>query len=78
MPYAFIDSTSNLMHKLNLLNLLGSDPESHFIQDIVKEVSNARFNCSPLFVTRYPVGINSRVKAMLLDIESNDVHMVGI
>ncbi|XP_030958721.1 TMV resistance protein N-like [Quercus lobata] len=53
-------------------------PESHFIQDIVKEVSNARFNYSPLFVTRYPVGINSRVKAMLLDIESNDVHMVGI
>ncbi|XP_075657647.1 disease resistance protein Roq1-like [Castanea sativa] len=53
-------------------------PESHFIQDIVKEVSNARLNCSPLFVTKYPVGINSRVKAMLLDIESNDVHMVGI
>ena len=60
------------------MNLLGSCPESHFIQDIVKEVSNARFNCSPLFVARYPVGINDRVKAMLLDIESNDIHMVGI
>ena len=60
------------------MNLLGSCPESHFIQDIVKEVSNARFNCSPLFVARYPVGINDRVKAMLLDIELNDIHMVGI
>ncbi|KAM3741455.1 hypothetical protein ACB098_08G178900 [Castanea mollissima] len=53
-------------------------PESHFIEDIVKEVSNARFNCSPLFVARYPVGIDYRVKAMLLDIESNDAHVVGI
>nr|XP_023904174.1 TMV resistance protein N-like [Quercus suber] len=52
--------------------------ESHCIQDIVREVSNARFNCSPLFVARYQVGINDRVKAMLLDIKSNDVHMVGI
>ena len=34
----------------------------------------------PLFVAKYPVGISSRVEAIkiLLDIESNDVHMVGI
>ena len=34
----------------------------------------------PLFVAKYPVGINSRVKAikLLSDIESNDVRMVGI
>ncbi|XP_050284950.1 disease resistance protein RUN1-like [Quercus robur] len=34
----------------------------------------------PLFVAKYPIGISSRVEAIkiLLDIESNDVHMVGI
>ena len=34
----------------------------------------------PLFVAKYPVGINSRVEKIksLLDIESNDVRMVGI
>ena len=32
------------------------------------------------FVVQYPVGINSRVEAIksLLDIELNEVHMVGI
>ena len=34
----------------------------------------------PLFVAKYPVGINSRVEAikLLLDIDSNDVCMTGI
>ena len=34
----------------------------------------------PLYVAKYPVGINHRVEAinLLLDIQSNDVRMVGI
>ena len=34
----------------------------------------------PLFVAKYPVGINSRIEAikLLLNIESNDVRMVGM
>ncbi|KAL4631838.1 hypothetical protein ACB092_04G006400 [Castanea dentata] len=52
--------------------------ESEFIQEIVEEISNFKFNRTPLFVARYPVGINYRVKCILSDIESNDVHMIGI
>ena len=44
----------------------------------MEEISNSKLNCTPLFVARYPVGINYRVKVILLDIDSNDVHMVGI
>ena len=32
----------------------------------------------PLFVARYPVGINYRVKTILSDIESNDGNIIGI
>ena len=58
----------------------GSCTEIEFIQGIVKEVSNSKLNRMPLFVAKYPVGINSRADAieLLLDIESNDVRMVGI
>ncbi|XP_030958300.1 disease resistance protein RPP5-like [Quercus lobata] len=54
--------------------------EFEFIQGIVEEVSNSKLNRMPLFVAKYPVGINSRADAieLLLDIESNDVRMVGI
>ena len=55
-----------------------SDYEFKFIQAIVEEISNSKLNCTPLFVTRYPIGINCRVKAILSAINSNDVHMVGI
>nr|XP_023899315.1 TMV resistance protein N-like [Quercus suber] len=54
--------------------------ESHFIQNIVEEISNAKFNWMPLYVAEYPVGINSRVEAIvsLLDIGSDEFCMVGI
>ena len=52
--------------------------EFKFIQGIVEEISNSKLNCTPLFVARYPVGINYRVKTILLDIKSNDGHIIGI
>ncbi|XP_050254127.1 disease resistance protein RUN1-like [Quercus robur] len=52
--------------------------EFQFIQGIVEEISNSILNCTPLFVARYPVGINYRVKTILSDIESNDGHIIGI
>nr|XP_023908427.1 TMV resistance protein N-like [Quercus suber] len=52
--------------------------EFKFIQGIVEDISNSKFNHTPLFVARYPVGINYRVKTILLDIESNDGHIIGI
>ena len=52
--------------------------ESEFIQGIVEKISNSKLNCTPLFVARYPVGINYRVKTILLDIKSNDGHIIGI
>nr|XP_023922363.1 TMV resistance protein N-like [Quercus suber] len=54
--------------------------EFEFIQGIVKEISNSKLNHTPLFVARYPVGINYRVESikLLLDIGSNDVRMVGM
>ncbi|XP_030958296.1 disease resistance-like protein DSC1 [Quercus lobata] len=52
--------------------------EFEFIQGIVEKISNFKLNCSPLFVARYPVGINYRVKTILLDIKSNDGHIIGI
>ena len=58
----------------------GSCTEFEFIQGIVEEIANSKFNWMPLFVAKYPIGINSHIEAikLLLDIESNDVHMVGI
>ncbi|KAL0006208.1 hypothetical protein SO802_013769 [Lithocarpus litseifolius] len=54
--------------------------EFEFIQEIVKEISNSKSNCKPLFVARYSVGINYHVEAikLLLDIGSNDVRVVGM
>ncbi|GMY20846.1 disease resistance protein RPV1-like, partial [Fagus crenata] len=62
-------------------NNSGCCTEFEFIQRIVEEISsNSKLNRMPLFVAEYLVGINSRVEAikLLLDIESNDVRMVGI
>ena len=58
----------------------GSHTESEFIQQIVEEISNSKLYQNPLHVATYPVGVNSRMEALekLLDIESNDVCMVGI
>lgn len=54
--------------------------EFKFIQEIVKEISNFKLNSMPLFVAKYPVGISHRVEAikLLLDIRSNDVHMIKV
>jgi replication-associated recombination protein RarA len=63
------------------VNGSGCCTEFEFIQRIVEEISsNSKLNRMPLFVAEYLVGINSRVEAikLLLDIESNDVRMVGI
>ncbi|KAK7309791.1 hypothetical protein RJT34_06804 [Clitoria ternatea] len=54
--------------------------EYEFIGKIVQEVSK-RTQRVPLYVAKYPVGLESRAQKVisLLDIESNDrVHMVGI
>ena len=57
-----------------------SRTEFEFIQEIVEEISNFKLNRMPLFVTKYSVGINSRVEAIILqlDIGSNDVCMLGM
>ncbi|XP_075659826.1 TMV resistance protein N-like isoform X2 [Castanea sativa] len=54
--------------------------ESQFIQNIVEEISNAKLNWMPLYVAEYPVGINSRAKAIesLLDIGLDEVCVVGM
>ena len=108
MPLTLFDNYSNLIHKLNILNLVhfhisiffskfcvciynknlnrilfsysvnDSCSEFEFIQRIVEKISNFKLNCSPLFVARYPVGINYRVKTILSDIKSNDGHIIGI
>ena len=54
--------------------------EFEFIQEIVEEISNSKLNQMPLYVAKYPVGINSHVEAITLqlDIGSNDVRMLGM
>ena len=52
--------------------------EFKFIQEIVEEISNSKLNCMPLSVAQYPVGINSCVKTILSNIESNESHVIGI
>ena len=54
--------------------------EFEFIQVIVEEISNSKLNRMPLFVAKYPVGINSCVETIILqlDIGSNDVRLLGM
>ena len=56
------------------------ESETQFIQRIIKEISITKLKCTQLFVTKHPVGIDSRADAieLLLDLKSNDVRMVGI
>jgi nucleoside-triphosphatase THEP1 len=60
--------------------VIGSRPEFGFIQNIFEAISNAKSNRTEVFVVKYPVGIDSRVRDInwILDIESNDVRMIGI
>ena len=57
-----------------------TESEFEFIQRIIKEISRTKSNHEPLFVAKHPVGIDIRAEAveLLLDMESNDVCMVGI
>ncbi|KAL4605423.1 hypothetical protein ACB092_09G027700 [Castanea dentata] len=55
-------------------------PEYKFIQQIIEDILYTKLNGVQLFVAKYPVGVNSRAKAIesLLDIKVNDVRMVRI
>ena len=54
--------------------------EFKFIQEIVEEISNFKLNQMPLFVAQYPIGINSHIEAIILQLEigSDDVRMLGM
>ncbi|KAM4071721.1 hypothetical protein ACB094_11G082500 [Castanea mollissima] len=54
--------------------------EAKFIQEIIEKISEFKIKGTLLFVTKYPVGVNSRAKEVesLIDIKSDDVRMVGI
>ncbi|KAL4599926.1 hypothetical protein ACB092_11G162600, partial [Castanea dentata] len=60
--------------------MLCSYTESEFIEGVIKEISRTKSNHEPLFVAKHPVGIDIRAEAieLLLNMESNDVCMVGI
>ena len=63
-----------------LCSMLCSCTEFEFIQRVIKEISITKSNHEALFVAKHPVGIDIRAEAikLLLDMESNDVCMVGI
>ncbi|XP_030943705.1 TMV resistance protein N-like [Quercus lobata] len=50
------------------------------IQEIIRVVSSTKLNRTKLFVAKYPIGVDFRAEFVenLLDIKSNDVHVVGI
>ena len=56
------------------------ESEFEFIQRVIKEISSSKSNRMPLFVAKYPIGIDIRAEAveLLLNMELNDVCMVGI
>ena len=56
------------------------ESEFEFIQRVIKEISSTKSNRMPLFVAKYPIGIDIRAEAveLLLNMELNDVCMVGI
>ena len=78
--YIYISSYSNSLITCFLCTIIGSCPEYTFIQGIIGRVSRVILNCTPLFVAKYPTGVDSHVEAIKsrLDTESNGVRMVGI
>ena len=60
--------------------MIGSCLESQFIQEIIERISSKILCRTHLFVTQYPIGVNSRATEIekLLHIESNDIRMVAI
>ena len=80
-----IEFSSSSYLYLQLIQLIISffsftESESEFIQRVIKEISSTKSNHEPLFVAKHPIGIDIRAEAieLLLDMESNDVCMVGI
>ena len=59
--------------------MLGScfESEAQFIKEIIKDISRTTSNRTQLFVTKYPVGIDSRVEEIELLLK-DDVPMLGI
>nr|XP_023889675.1 TMV resistance protein N-like [Quercus suber] len=57
-----------------------NESEAELIQRVIKVISSTKINLVPLFVAKHPVGIDSRAEEikLLLDMESNDVCMLGI
>ena len=60
--------------------MIGSGPEYKFNEQIIEHILYTKLSGRQLFVTKYPIGVNSRAKEieLLLDIKVNDVLMVGI
>ena len=60
--------------------MIGRDSEYKFIQQIIENILPTKLNEIQLFVAEYPIGVDSRAKAIesLLDIKENDFRMVGI
>ena len=60
--------------------MVGSCPESKFIQRLIEWISNTTLNRTRLFVAKYPIGVDSRATKIEehLNIESNDIRMVAI
>ncbi|KAL4605721.1 hypothetical protein ACB092_09G050600 [Castanea dentata] len=56
------------------------ESEFELIQRVIKEILSFKLKCTQLFVDKYPVGIDSKVKAIksILDMESNDVRTLVI
>ena len=45
-----------------MCSIIGSRPQSEFIQKIYKVTSSVKLSCTELFVVKYPAGIESRLK----------------
>ena len=60
--------------------MIGSGPEYELIEQIIEYILNTKLSGRQLFVAKYPIGVNSRAKAVesLLELKVNDVRMVGI
>ena len=60
--------------------MVGSCPESKFIQRLIEWISNTTLNRTRLFVAKYPIGVDSHATKIEehLNIESNDIRMMAI
>ena len=60
--------------------MIGSGPEYEIIEQIIDYILNTKLSGKQLFVAKCPVGVDSRAQVIEshLDIEANDVRIVGI